>query len=92
MKQMTITPVASIKIYDISRQYFVHAKRKGLISCFTQQMKMIRHQRPGIYIHGTILCNTLNTLDKVIAIHIIKKYFSFLNTPADHMMQNTRGI
>ena len=84
--------MTSIKIYDISGQQLAHAGRKGLFFGFAQQMKMIRHQRPSIYIHATVLRNAGYALDKVIAICVIKKNFSFFNASTDYMMHNARSI
>jgi len=53
---------------------------------------MIRHQTPGIDSHGTLLNYQSKTVDEMVTIPIVQKDPSSFNPPANHMMQNARGI
>jgi hypothetical protein len=59
-----------------------HRRRAGL----EQQMKMIRDQGPGKTTGFSFYQNFAKPMDKIVAILIVAKYDSALNSPRDNMM------
>lgn len=81
-----------VEIYRVARENPAHAGRQRQIFCFTKQMKMIRHQNPGIYLHGDSLCQSGQAIDEIITICIAQKYFFAFNVPAPHMVKHAWRI
>jgi len=55
-------------------------------------MKMIRDQGPGKTPSFGFFHNFAKPMDKIVAILIVMKYDSALNSPRDNVMYGSRGI
>lgn len=87
---MTVPVVSAIIVHGISGEQPVHylGDRNG--ASYQQQVEVVRNQRPSKAWCCCFAKDISQPSDKIVAIRIILKYLSTLDSAADDMVQSAR--
>jgi len=88
---VTAAAMTAVMSNSIARHKATHDSGHGRSAGLEQEMKVIRDQRPGKTPGFTFCQNFAKPMDKIVAILIVAKYDSALNSPRNDVVHRTRA-
>jgi len=85
---VTVSFVSAVEVDHISGKKFSHAGGQRLIPSSHQQMKMVRHERPGVNLQMSRQRQLCQTVQKISPIYLVSKNPCPFDPTAHNMVQS----
>ena len=77
LKKVSVSLIATIEIHGIAGEDATHGFSERLLAGSYGQMKVVRHQAPGIYASVVTLACLFEPPQKILTVTIRQKYLSY---------------